>query len=145
MRYSVSRRKTPETYQCLQCNKESPWSYSSTNTFCSSRCTADHRWVTKTLPMIESGQVLTAATLRSYLIKTRGYCCSECNLSEWNHKPLTLQLDHIDGNPDNCRVNNLRFLCPNCHSQTPTWGRNNKNPATKVSRRNQVRRDRYNA
>lgn len=53
--------------------------------------------------------------------------CSECGQPDlWNNKPLTLQLDHIDGNRHNHKKDNLRFLCPNCHTQTSTWGRRNK-------------------
>lgn len=52
--------------------------------------------------------------------------CAECGIeSTWNYKPIILQLDHIDGNHSNNVLNNLRILCPNCHSQTPTFaGRN---------------------
>jgi predicted RNA-binding Zn-ribbon protein involved in translation (DUF1610 family) len=53
------------------------------------------------------------------------YKCSKCNISEWNNKHLVLHLDHIDGDSSNHIKSNLRFLCPNCHSQTDTWcGRN---------------------
>lgn len=54
------------------------------------------------------------------------YKCVECNISEWNGKTITLQLDHIDGDSSNHTINNLRFLCPNCHSQTETWCGKNK-------------------
>lgn len=51
--------------------------------------------------------------------------CSECGLTEWRGKKLCVQLDHINGiNTDN-RLENLRMLCPNCHSQTETFGTRN--------------------
>lgn len=53
------------------------------------------------------------------------YQCNMCGASKWMEKILTLEVDHIDGNPKNNVVKNLRLLCPNCHSTTDTWrGRN---------------------
>lgn len=54
--------------------------------------------------------------------------CSECKLgTTWNGKALVLVLDHINGIRNDCRIDNLRLLCPNCNSQTPTFsGRNSK-------------------
>lgn len=49
--------------------------------------------------------------------------CVECgSLPEWRGKPMALHLDHKNGNSNDHRLENLRFLCPNCHQQTETWG-----------------------
>lgn len=52
--------------------------------------------------------------------------CSVCGLSDWLSKPMTLHLDHVNGNPCDNRKENLRILCPNCHQQTETWGSRNR-------------------
>ena len=47
--------------------------------------------------------------------------CSVCDIEEWNGKKINMELDHIDGNRTNHKLENLRMLCPNCHSQTDTY------------------------
>ena len=62
--------------------------------------------------------------LRENLIK---YKCFECGLGdEWNGSKISLHLDHINGMSGDHRLENLRFLCPNCHSQTKTYAGKNK-------------------
>lgn len=53
----------------------------------------------------------------------REYVCGECGISEWNGRPLNLHVDHINGVNNDNRFENLRFLCPNCHSQTASYCR----------------------
>lgn len=51
--------------------------------------------------------------------------CDACGLTEWRGKPLSIQIDHVNGVGNDNRLENLRMLCPNCHSQTETFsGRN---------------------
>ncbi len=66
---------------------------------------------------------LKTRLLRSNLLENK---CVECGITEWNSKPITLQLDHINGQSTDHRFENLRLLCPNCHSQTDTWCGKNK-------------------
>ena len=68
------------------------------------------------------------------LIEERGDVCSECGIpSTWNEKPLRLQVDHINGQPYDNLPDNLRLLCPNCHTQTNTFS--NKNSLAPVVER----------
>jgi hypothetical protein len=62
------------------------------------------------------------------------YKCSICFISDWNNKPIVLEIDHINGiNSDN-RAENLRYVCPNCHSQTSTYkGKNINSGFVKVA------------
>jgi Zn finger protein HypA/HybF involved in hydrogenase expression len=55
------------------------------------------------------------------------YKCSKCGITDWHGEPLTIELDHINGINNDNRPENLRWLCPNCHSQTPTH-KNGKKP-----------------
>jgi hypothetical protein len=53
--------------------------------------------------------------------------CTKCHRKTWMKKPIPLELHHKNGNKDDHRRRNLKWLCPNCHSQSDTWtGRNVK-------------------
>jgi Zn finger protein HypA/HybF involved in hydrogenase expression len=61
------------------------------------------------------------------------YKCVKCGLgNEWNNEPISLQLEHINGINNDNRLENLAFICPNCHSQTDTYAGKNKKYARVV-------------
>lgn len=60
--------------------------------------------------------------LRSGLLKDE---CSVCGITHWRGRRLSLHIDHINGLRNDHRLHNLRMLCPNCHSQTETYGGRN--------------------
>jgi len=82
-----------------------------------------------------SGQAHIAShVLRKRLIKEGifEHKCKMCGLTEWLDDKIPLELDHIDGNHHNNLLENLRLLCPNCHTKTPTY--RGRNMATKKIR-----------
>jgi DNA-directed RNA polymerase subunit RPC12/RpoP len=123
-RYSKSRRKieTPDHYKCLNCGKECTHSHRKSNKYCDVNCQNEYQWKLR-VEQISNGSVLSDMHMKRYISETRGYNCEECGQDgEHNGKSLTLQLDHIDGNSDDSSLRNLRLLCPNCHTQTETFG-----------------------
>ena len=52
--------------------------------------------------------------------------CENCGCLDWLGKPINFELHHVDGNRQNHKLNNLKLLCPNCHSQTDTYRAKNK-------------------
>jgi hypothetical protein len=135
---------------CLFCRKALPYGKRLTNSFCDHSCAATmtnakRQKILKpkresresihqqTLRRFELGQVSWRDTLRKLLIEIKGNKCSKCGLPPvWCGEPLTLSVDHEDGNAGNNLPSNVRLLCPNCNSQTPTFGGRNKGHGRKA-------------
>jgi len=81
--------------------------------------------------LVKGSTYYNAGKLRQRLIAAglKQARCEECGLNEWRRRSLPLELDHINGDRSDNRLENLRILCPNCHSQTETWCRAKKRPA----------------
>ena len=73
--------------------------------------------------------------LKKYLIDAKKFehKCYKCNLKEWNNLIIPLELEHINGDHNDNRLENLTLLCPNCHAQTDTYrGRNIKTKKPRI-------------
>ena len=115
-------------YNCLNCKIECKATYQKTNKFCSVACSTAHKSANHKrkffFGLLEKR--IDRPTARKYLAEARGYKCEVCGASDWQGKPITLHVDHINGDPSNDHPNNLRLICPNCHSQTEFLGGANK-------------------
>ena len=80
--------------------------------------------------LVENSTYTNIARLKIRLLREgllEAKCHEEdCGLTEWKGKPISLQLDHINGDNLDHRIENLRLLCPNCHSHTDTFAGKNK-------------------
>ena len=128
-----NKKRGASTYRqhpCLTCCKII---VHSNKKHCSSMCYQQYRFK-KYIQMWLNGEVDGSSktgcsnTIRTYLFIKHNHACSKCGWREIN--PITgkcpLEVDHIDGNFKNNTEDNLRLLCPNCHSLTPTYKALNK-------------------
>lgn len=108
--------------------------------FCSNECTGKHR-TADLISRWKSGKELGYSgktymlkpAIRRWILDQANYACSSCGWDDVHPVdglPL-VEVDHIDGNPANCSPENLRVLCPNCHSKTSTYRARNKNSPRK--------------
>jgi hypothetical protein len=77
---------------------------------------------------VDIDKITSRAGMRKRILRENlmEYKCNECGISEWKGKKLSLHLDHINGDRWDHKIENLRFLCPNCHSLTETYTGKNK-------------------
>lgn len=114
-----------EGYSCLCCGKKNPFrGYSYANKYCDNRCQREHEYRVA----IENWETSPPGKnrIKRFLTEKFGKKCSVCGIDSWNGRELVLELEHIDGNSENNSKENLCLICPNCHSQTPTYKARNK-------------------
>jgi hypothetical protein len=103
---------------CKNCEKEFNYSPSQkSGIFCSWKCSGEFRLKQK----FNKG-TLWSKRMGTYLKEVRGNKCEVCGITQHNGKPITFQIDHINGDRNDNRFENLKIICPNCHSQTETYG-----------------------
>ena len=126
---------------CLFCCENFSYNiYAQKGKYCSNKCQQKHGKEKRIATWLETGKSPGKRTLREYLENKRDGQCYCCGITDWNGKFLRLEIDHIDGNPYNDSEDNLRLLCPNCHSQTDTYKNKNKGKG-RLTRREKAKQD----
>lgn len=119
-----------KVYNCLYCNKDIPFrGYSADHKYCDNACSASHRRevnINSKKKMFEEGRLASRKYIYEFLVERDTNKCSVCDITEWNDKEIRLWVDHIDGNAANNDPSNFRLICPNCDSQSETFGAKNK-------------------
>ena len=110
---------------CKTCNNEFVVGRSCTGKYCSLDCSKKGQFNDRRQNFLE-GNMTSRGLMKVHMVDIHGWKCVCCNNTDWNGKPIPLELDHIDGNAGDNSPQNLRLLCPNCHAQTPTHKARNK-------------------
>ena len=111
------------SYNCHYCGKENK-SHTKSK-FCNHKCHKESLYASLVAEWKITGKsTRTAGTpgwLKRYLFEKQNSKCNMCHNDTWLDEPITLELEHKDGNSQNDTEDNLELLCPNCHSKTPTY------------------------
>lgn len=121
---------------CLHCNLPTKRKQK----YCSNLCQQRFQETLLLKHWLETGQCKPRSSgyVKRYLLKKFKSKCSICSMgTTWNGSDLNLIIDHVNGNPEDNNVNNLRLVCPNCDSQLPTFKSRNRGLGRKY------RRERY--
>lgn len=122
---------------CLSCNTFIPKGKTDRK-YCDLKCHKQHQYDTYVKSWLAGDKLgFTGKTcqisnyVRRYLHETRGTACEDCGWDERHpvDGSVLTEVEHIDGDATNNDLSNLKILCPNCHSMTPTFRARNKNSA----------------
>lgn len=131
------KRKRQER-KCANCDKQFIFhpSEASTAKCCSNQCRLEYAWTQKYDKVMQDRgwkPNVTNNTIRNWFIKFYGNNCMLCGVDadNWQGKPITLIVDHINGDCQNQSLDNVRIVCPNCDSQLDTYKAKNKGRSTR--------------
>ena len=123
------KKKEKEINKCIICDNI----ITKNSKFCSNTCYAENnkRLIFKEIEnnsFLLNNKTTESSWVKLYLINKYDEKCMKCGWNEKNilTKKIPIQMNHIDGNSDNNRLDNVELLCPNCHSLTPNFGSLNK-------------------
>lgn len=122
--YELLRVDHRKLKPCLGCGKNT-----TNRKYCSNICQHNLKHKScgdRNKALFLKGELTSRSNIKPFLIERDGRVCSSCKLEEWMSKPITLWVDHIDGNATNNCPTNLRLICPNCDSQSDTFMAKNK-------------------
>lgn len=125
------RHAKAKYFNCLYCQQKTRFHTNSPRKYCTKKCELEHKRDKSDIIIEKEGfgnGHYHNFRIRKYLIRKYGNNCMICGQSgeEWNGKPITLIVDHIDGKSNNNMLDNLRIVCPNCDCQLPTYKAKNK-------------------
>lgn len=118
------KTKSETTWYCANCGKDHTTYKWKVGKYCNTKCQQEFQRSERIRQWLEEGKdwnLQIPRWVKHFLAEQNGDYCSICGIKEWNGKSIALECDHVDGNHKNNRPENLRLLCPNCHSQTVTY------------------------
>jgi Zn finger protein HypA/HybF involved in hydrogenase expression len=124
---------------CKFCEKEIP----NRNVFCNNVCQKEYQyretikgWLSG-INIMKDGAIIISRHIKRYLFELHDSKCQGCGwgvVNPYTNK-VPLEVEHIDGDSQNNKFENLKLLCPNCHSLTETWKNTGSRKSTRIKRK----------
>jgi 5-methylcytosine-specific restriction endonuclease McrA len=104
------------------------------NKYCNNKCQQGYQYKVKVQKWLSGSGTIGKNPLRRYITERDGYECYECGIDSWLGKDIVLEIEHVDGDAYNNQESNLKFICPNCHSQTNSYKNRNKGKGRELNK-----------